>query len=146
MKARALSLISILFCTGFSTVALSACVNLGKPKMQTPQERATMQVLELHLKLEGNTYGSDDERRGYKAVEEALDRALRDAGAGEFGRHEFGGGYCRIFLYGPSVDKMSNIVEPILRQQTLRPKCYMIKRYSQGFGPDAKIVRIELTK
>jgi len=56
--------------------------------------------------------GNAEEHKRIAALEEQLAAAIKEAGAGEFDGDEFGNGFCTIYMYSPSADRLSQLCNP----------------------------------
>jgi len=98
----------------------------------------------LHLKLSGDKYGTPQERDRIRKLSHQLEAAIESKSAGELDGDEFGGGECKLFMYGPDADELFSTIEPILRQSSLVKGGWAVKRYGQETRADKKEVRIDL--
>ncbi|SNT66234.1 hypothetical protein SAMN05421812_13515 [Asanoa hainanensis] len=93
--------------------------------------------------LPGDGLGETDVVEAIHALEDRLEKAITDAGVGEFDGNELGGGEAVLFAYGPDATKLFAVMEPELRAFSPRP-AYAILRF--GAADDAAAVekRIDL--
>lgn len=97
----------------------------------------------VHFGLKGEQFGEIDEREAIFALEEALIKAIDEAGVGEFDGNEFGGGEAVLYAYGPDADDLFNAMEPHLRAFDAMP-AWCLLRYGEATNPNAEERRIEL--
>lgn len=73
-------------------------------------------------------------------IQEQMERAIEDAGAGELDGDEWGEGVCTIYCYGPNADALWDAVAPVLEKTPIRKGSYAIKRYGgPGSGREERI-------
>lgn len=92
----------------------------------------------VHIPLRGGPFGSAAEKQDLMRLENDLEKAIVQAGAGEFDGDEFGGGKCVLFMYGPDADRLFETVQPILRANALSAAGYALKRYGEASDPGAR--------
>ena len=132
---------------GMAIVLLQAgCVTVQTPMEEKLQQHMKEQMVEAHLKLKDNAYGSDEERQSYQAIEKSLSKAVLDKKVGEFGGRQFGNGFCRLTFYGQDANKLAGAIEPILREQKPAKGSFLLKRFGQAYKPDTKTERVDLAK
>lgn len=86
--------------------------------------------VQIVLKLSDDKYGASQERDTIYEFEDALEKAIEAAKAGEFDGNEFGGGTCTLFMYGPDADKLFNSIRPVIEAHaSLTAGGHAIKRY-----------------
>lgn len=83
------------------------------------------------MRLSNDAFGNEAEARHLTRLEEQLEEQLKEAGSGEWDGHETGGGYHKIFLYGPCADRLADSVLPILLAYDALPGSYMVKRFGE---------------
>jgi hypothetical protein len=88
-------------------------------------------------------HGSDDEMDAVHELTDKLDEAIEAAEAGELDGDEFGGGICRLYLYGPDADKLFEAIKEPLFASPLSKGGHAIKRYGEPSNPKAREVRID---
>jgi hypothetical protein len=104
-------------------------------------EQAEEQAVLVFIKLGGDAFPVPSEREALLALEERVDRAIQGSNLGEFDGNEIGEGYWRLYSYGPSADRLSEIVIPILSKWPVPAGSYLLKRLG---GPGAAEERIDL--
>ena len=75
-------------------------------------------------------------------LEDLLIATIEKAEAGEFDGNEVGGGSCTLYMYGPSADRLFDVVFPILVERDLPAGSHVMKRFG---GPGARAERIDLS-
>jgi hypothetical protein len=101
------------------------------------------QAVLVHLHLSDAGLGTEEDDEAIEALEEQLERTITEAGVGEFDGHEFGGGECILFLYGPSADDLFAVIERHLAATPIADWGFAIKRYGDVYDRAAKEVRVE---
>ncbi|HWR17634.1 MAG TPA: hypothetical protein VN577_22585 [Terriglobales bacterium] len=89
------------------------------------------QAIIVSMRLSNDAFGNEAEARHLTRLEEQLEEQLKEAGSGEWDGHETGGGYHKIFLYGPCADRLADSVLPILLAYDALPGSYMVKRFGE---------------
>src|ERR1700719_1871084 len=72
----------------------------------------------LRLKLASGPMGNEQERNRIEKLEDDLDVAIKKSLSGEFDGDEYGEGFCTIYTYGPSANRLYNSVQPTARLTT----------------------------
>ena len=98
----------------------------------------------VYLNLSDDAFGTEEERESIYGLNHRLEEQINAQGVGEFDGHEFGGGHCILFMFGPDADALYSAIEPILRESALSAGGHIIKRYGEVDDPDAKEVHIDL--
>lgn len=104
-------------------------------------EQADEQAVLVFIKLGGDAFPVPSEREALRALEESVDRAIQESNLGEFDGNEIGGGYWRLYAYGPSADRLSEVIVPILSNRPVPAGSYLLKRFGE---PGAVEERIDL--
>jgi hypothetical protein len=125
-----LVLVSILLVLSYTRFRSSRVVNA-----------ADEQAVIVNIRLTSGDMGNPEERKRIAALEEQLAAAIKEAGAGDFDGDEFGNGFCTIYMYSPSADRLFTVVQPILKKFHAPTGSYLIKRYGK---PGAKQERVEI--
>jgi hypothetical protein len=89
----------------------------------------------VHLKLSDQAFGSFDERERAFALEDRLEDALSRSAVAEYDGHEFGGGWCRFYVYGDDANAIATLVAPIVAQFSRSPSSVLIKRFGPPGAP-----------
>jgi hypothetical protein len=63
--------------------------------------------------------GTHEERQGIEAFADELAAAVEAAGVGEYDGDELGGGECTLFFCGPDVDRLLDVLRPLLKRSPL---------------------------
>ncbi|BDU18966.1 hypothetical protein DYGSA30_04230 [Dyella sp. GSA-30] len=88
-------------------------------------------------------YGSTDLKPLF-ALEDKLESAIKQVGAGEFDGDEVAAdghdGY--IYMYGPSADKLLDAIKPVLTSAPFMKNAKVVKRYGP---PDGATKQTEIT-
>jgi hypothetical protein len=92
----------------------------------------TEQSVFVYFDLDGDGYGTKDQRDAIFEVEEELENELRGTNVGTIDGNEFGGGKAVLFAYGPDANVLLEIIRPSLEAAPLRPSYIELRRG----GPD----------
>jgi hypothetical protein len=98
----------------------------------------------VHFPLSDDEFGSDAEFDSMVILSDALEAAIAAASAGEFDGNELGGGECRLYMYGPSADRLFAAIEPVLAGSSLVRGGYVVKRYGTANDPLAQESKLPL--
>lgn len=81
-------------------------------------------------------------------LEDELETAIEEAGAGELDGHDIAGDGSdgTIFLYGPNADRLFAVVEPVLRRSAIAQGAKVTLRYSAACAVDVDEKCVEITK
>jgi hypothetical protein len=93
----------------------------------------------VHLKLSDGDMGTQEDDGPIEDLTCRIERIVEATGAGEFDGDEWGGGYCKLFIYGPDADSIAKIVLPDLLGYPARPGSYLVKRYGAPGSNEALI-------
>jgi hypothetical protein len=104
-------------------------------------EAADEQAVIVKIRLTSGDMGNPEERKRIAGLEEQLAAAIKEAGEGDFDGDEFGNGFCTIYMYSPSADRLFTVVQPVLKKFQAPTGSYLIKRYGK---PGAKQDRVEI--
>lgn len=115
-----------------STLLVPSC-----PKFRPSRvvNAADEQAVIVNIRLTSGDMGNPEERKRIVALEEQLAAAIKESGAGDFDGDEFGNGFCTIYMYSPSADRLFTVVQPVLKKFHAPAGSYLIKRYGK---PGAK--------
>ena len=102
---------------------------------------ADEQAIIVNIRLTSADMGNAEERKRIAALEEQLAAAIKESGAGDFDGDEFGNGFCTIYMYSPSADRLFIVVQPVLKKFHAPAGSYLVKRYGK---PGAKQERVEI--
>jgi hypothetical protein len=100
------------------------------------------QALLVYLKLSDDDIGEEEEENAILSLELQLERMIREQGLGTYDWHEVGGGYYKLFMYGPDADKLFRTVLPSLLGFPAMPGSFATLRYG---GQDARARIVELS-
>ncbi len=84
--------------------------------------------VQVVLPLSGE-HGSSDQVEAIHELTDQLADAIEEQEAGEFDGDEFGGGICRLYMYGPDADKLFDAIKEPLLASPLSKGGHAIKRY-----------------
>lgn len=102
---------------------------------------AEEQAVILKLKLVSGPMGSEEERKRITELEDELANAIKQSSSGDFDGDEYGEGFCTIYMYGPSAERLFTSLRPALKGFRAPSGSYAIKRYGK---PGSKQDRITL--
>ncbi len=112
--------------SAYLMLLLLGVVACSKPSAAPPE-----QALLLRIILSGDEYGTEEERAWCYALEEELEQALENAGAGMLDGDEFGDGRCDVYMYGPDANRMWDVVAPILTTKSFKSGSYATKVFGR---------------
>jgi hypothetical protein len=110
-------------------------------KKETPAASPNQAVI-IHVPLSDGANGTREEFVHLTALEEKMEEAITEVGAGELDGNEFGQGDFTYFMYGTDADRLFSVVEPILRRDSQTKKGHAIVRYGP---PGSEQRRVELS-
>ena len=129
----------IVACLVFGSILLVLCCTRFRSSRVV--NAADEQAVIVNIRLTSGDMGNPEERKRIAALEEQLAAAIKKAGAGDFDGDEFGNGFCTIYMYSPSADRLFIVVQPVLKKFRAPTGSYLIKRYGK---PGAKQERVEI--
>ena len=94
------------------------------------------------MRLSNDNFGNETEDRTLGELEVQIERQLNHTDVGEWDGHETGGGYHKIFLYGPCAEKLSDAVLPLVLRYPALPGSYMVKRFGE-LGSDEQYIWLD---
>jgi hypothetical protein len=112
---------------------------LGPWPVTKKAEPGREQAVILSMRLSNDHFGTDLEDQQLARLEAKLERTLTEANAGEWDGHETGGGYHKIFLYGPCAEKLSDAIIMTVLEFDALPGSYMVKRFGE-IGSDEQYI------
>ena len=122
-------------------VVLLAFVGLRLYKSSHAAVAAEEQAVILKLKLVSGPMGNEEERKRITELEDQLANAIKQSSSGDFDGDEYGDGFCTLYMYGPSAERLFTSVQPSLKGFRAASGSYVIKRYGK---PGSKQDRITL--
>jgi hypothetical protein len=100
------------------------------------------QAVIISMRLSNDNFGTEAEDESLSALEAEIERCLEKSEFGEWDGHETGGGYHKIFLYGPCAERLSDAVLMKLLEYPALPGSYMVKRFGE-IGADEQYVWLD---
>jgi hypothetical protein len=100
------------------------------------------QAVIVSMRLSNDHFGNETEDASLGDLEIELERSLDGTAAGEWEGHETGGGYHKIFMYGPCAEKLSHAILPVVLQYPALPGSYMVKRFGD-IGSDEQYIWLD---
>ena len=91
------------------------------------------------MRLSNDHFGTDLEDEQLARLEARLEKTLTESNAGEWAGHETGGGYHKIFLYGPCAEELSQAIIMTVLEFDALPGSYMVKRFGE-IGSDEQYI------
>jgi hypothetical protein len=118
-------------------VVCKVCI-VGSAKVHA--KGSVQQALIITIPL---TNGGKDEKRRLLKLEDEVINAINRSRAGEYDGNDEGDATFTMYAYGPSADKLFDVVQPVLAKYRLPPGSEAVKRYGK---PGAKEEHIPLDK
>ena len=103
----------------------------------TPPQEAAI----LSIKLSDEEFGSFEDREAAFALEDRLEEVLSETDEIEYDGHEFGGGWCKLYFYGPEAKRIADALRPALRSRELAAGSTLVLRFGP---PGAREKRLRL--
>ena len=100
------------------------------------------QAVIVSMRLSNDDFGNDTEDESLGQLEIEIERSLLGKDAGEWDGHETGGGYHKIFMYGPCAEKLSHAILPVVLRYPALPGSYMVKRFG-NIGSDEQYIWLD---
>lgn len=125
-------------------LTIVALLLLGTQRLyKAPQAVAAAeeQAVIIKLKLASGAMGNEVEQKRITDLEDHLADAIKRSSTGEFDGDEYGEGFCTIYMYGPSAERLYATVQPKLKDFHAESGSYVIKRCGK---PGSKEDRITL--
>ena len=92
------------------------------------------QDLLVVLALSNKAMGTSRERAEIEAFGDALEQVVTEAGVGEYDGNEFGGGEGTLFFCGPDIDRLLDVLLPVLRRSPLCRGGHLVRMVADGNG------------
>lgn len=86
------------------------------------------------LRLGNRGTGTAAEQAALDQLGDELAELVLDAGVGEYDGDESGGGECTMFFCGPDVDKMIEVLRPVLRRHRLAHGGHFVRLVTDSDG------------
>jgi len=100
------------------------------------------QAVIISMRLSNDHFGTEAEDRSLAELETEIEECLQGTKCGEWDGHESGGGYHKIFMYGPSAERLSEAILPTVLAYAALPGSYMVKRFGE-IGSDEQYVWLD---
>jgi hypothetical protein len=100
------------------------------------------QAVIVSMRLSNDHFGNETEDASLGELEVEIERSLNGTEAGEWDGHETGGGYHKIFMYGPCAEKLSHAILPVVLLYPALPGSYMVKRFGD-IGSDEQYIWLD---
>jgi len=97
-------------------------------------EPAEEQDLLVVLKLSNRLMGVATERMEIEAFADQLEAAILEAGVGEYDGDELGGGECILFFCGPDIDRLLDVLRPLLKHSPLCRGAHLVRMVVDANG------------
>ncbi|MBM4062772.1 MAG: hypothetical protein FJ265_17005 [Planctomycetes bacterium] len=92
------------------------------------------QDLLVVLKLGNRAMGTQRERLAIEQFAEQLEAAVTEASAGDYDGDEIGGGECILFFCGPDVDRLLEVLLPLLKRSPLCRGGHLVRMVAEASG------------
>ncbi|HVZ18940.1 MAG TPA: hypothetical protein VG897_17620 [Terriglobales bacterium] len=100
------------------------------------------QAVIISMRLSNDDFGTEAEDESLLQLEAELEKCLAETDFGEWDGHETGGGYHKIFLYGPCAERLSQAVLMKVLEYPALPGSYMVKRFGE-IGSDEQYIWLD---
>ncbi|MGZ4816518.1 MAG: hypothetical protein ACXVZV_13970 [Terriglobales bacterium] len=100
------------------------------------------QAVIISMRLSNDHFGTEAEDASLARLESELEQCLAESEFGEWDGHETGGGYHKIFLYGPCAERLSEAVITKVLEYPALPGSYMVKRFGE-IGSDEQYIWLD---
>jgi hypothetical protein len=100
--------------------------------------RPVQQALMVTIALVDGRPDSQEVKSVYK-MEDELSKAIEHSRAGEYDGSEIGKGTFTMYMYGPSADKLFEVVQPVLAKYRFAPGSRAVKRYGDPGAEEQSI-------
>jgi hypothetical protein len=101
---------------------------IGNPKKVKKKTNITsQQSIQIYIKLSDNNLGDEKDEKLIYSLEEKLIKIIEQTKVGEYDFHEFGAGFCTIYIYGGSADRIHQAIWSELKKVKFPKKSYLIK-------------------
>jgi hypothetical protein len=120
-------------------IVLLSFVGLRLYKTSHTAAAAEQQAVISKLKLVASPMGGEEERKRISALEDQLANAIKQSSSGDFDGDEYGDGFCTIYMYGPSAERLYTSVQPTLKSFRAASGLYVIKRYGKAGSKQDRI-------
>jgi len=94
------------------------------------------------MRLSNDNFGTEAEDESLCQLEAELEKCLTENKFGAWDGHETGGGYHKIFLYGPCAERLSEVVLMKVLEYPALPGSYMVKRFGE-IGSDEQYIWLD---
>lgn len=100
------------------------------------------QAVIISMRLSNDHLGTQAEDDSLAQLEAQLDQRLTGSNVGEWDGHETGGGYHKIFLYGPCAERLSEAILLTVLEYAALPGSYLVKRFGE-IGSDEQYIWLD---
>jgi hypothetical protein len=115
---------------------------LGPWPLTRRSEPGREQAVIISMRLSNDDFGNEAEDMSLGQLEAEIEQCLDGTEFGEWDGHETGGGYHKIFMYGPCAEKLSHAVLTLVLQYPALPGSYMVKRFGD-IGSDEQYIWLD---
>ncbi len=102
-------------------------------------EAGKEQAVIVSMRLSNDSFGNEVEDASLERLEAEIDHCLSGTSAGEWDGHEIGGGFHRIYAYGPCAHRLANTILPLVLRYPALPGSYVVKRFGE-LGSDEQYI------
>jgi len=100
------------------------------------------QAVIISMRLSNDHFGTAAEDQSLTQLEAEIEKCVAGAQCGEWDGHETGGGYHRIFVYGPCAERLTDALLPTVLAYAALPGSYMVKRFGD-IGSDEQYIWLD---
>jgi hypothetical protein len=119
-----IAIVLALFCGGRALLRL---FRKHRPSSGSPSAE---QAVLLKIKLSDNRFGEQQERTAIAALEDHIITALESAADNaQYDGNEYGEGFCTIYPYGSSADRIYSAITSVFREFSAPQGSFVVKRY-----------------
>ena len=115
---------------------------LGPWPLTTKKLPGREQAVIISMRLSNDQFGSAAEDESLALLESEIEQCLQGSDLGEWDGHETGGGYHKVFLYGPCAERLSKAILPTVLGYAALPGSYMVKRFGE-IGSDEQYIWLD---
>jgi hypothetical protein len=115
---------------------------LGPWPLTTETIAGREQAVIISMRLSNDQFGSEAEDESLAVLEAEIEKCVNGAECGEWDGHETGGGYHKIFIYGPCAERLTDAILPTVLGYAALPGSYMVKRFGE-VGSDEQYIWLD---
>lgn len=104
----------------------------------------TEQAILIYIKLSDDGLGSPHDSEFIFSLEDQIKEVIIKDKHYEYDGHEFGGGYCILFMYALNADDLYRKIRPTLKSTAFPGKSYLVRRYGPP-GSEQDVIELTAT-